>query len=292
MEKSVIVRAPAKINLALDIAGKRADGYHFIKSIMQSVSLYDQVEIKRSEKAGIRIDCDKKNIPLNADNLAVKAASAFFSYIGASPEGLDIAIKKNIPIQAGLAGGSADAAAVLVGLNHLWEAGLSGRQLCDIGIQLGADVPFCIVGGTALAEGIGEILLPLPSLTDCSILIVQGEAGRSTSEVFRQFDQASPTEHPGIDEIIAAIAADNLNGAAPYCKNVLEQAAKLPELQEIKAAMKEYGALCSLMTGSGSAIFGLFEKKRACSACCDAIKERVSFAEICAPLKNGAEVKE
>lgn len=289
MNGSVTVRAPAKINLLLDIIGKGADGYHFLRTVMQTVSLYDKITVRQENEAGIRIYCDKENIPTDKTNLAYKAAEAFFNYTRLQGHGLGITLKKSIPSQAGLAGGSADAAGVLIGLNVLFEAGLSYEELKGIGLTLGADVPFCIRGGTALAEGIGEIITPLPDISDdCVFLIVKPPIGCSTPAVFKAYDEIEAPVHPDFDGLIAAAAAGNTENFAPLCSNILEQAVSIPEIEKIKNTMLLNGAAGASMTGSGSAVFGIFEKKKAADSCADLFPEEY-FTAVCKAALNGAE---
>lgn len=290
MDSSVTVRAPAKINLLLDIIGKGADGYHFLRTVMQTVSLYDKITIRLENEAGIRIYCDKENIPLDSENLAYKAAEAFFNYTKLQGSGLGITLGKNIPSQAGLAGGSADAAGVLVGLNALFEAGLSYEELKEIGLTLGADVPFCIKGGTALAEGIGEILTTLPDISDdCVFLIAKPPIGCSTPAVFKAYDEIEAPAHPECDGLIAAAATGNPELFAPLCSNILEQAVSIHEIEKIKNTMLLNGAMGASMTGSGSAVFGIFEKKKQANDCADSLPAGY-FTAVCRASSTGAEI--
>ena len=290
MENSATARTSAKINLTLDIVGKRTDGYHFMKTIMQSVSIYDKIDVTINDSANIIISCDNKNVPCDRTNIAYKAAMAFFNYTKIKPVGLDIEIEKNIPIEAGLAGGSSNAAGVLLALDKLFNTELTEQQLCEIGVKLGADVPFCIVGGTALAEGIGEILMPLPNLDECYFVVAKGEKGVSTADAFSKYDSIIVKEHPDCDEMIAAIAVSNIKRVSELCMNVLENVADIPDIEHIKNIMDDNNALCSVMTGSGSAVFGIFEKKKYATACVDELRAIVDFAEICTPVKNGVEI--
>lgn len=290
METTVTVRTPAKINLILDILGKRTDGYHFMKTIMQSVSIYDKITVDINSTGRITAFCNAEGVPCDEKNTVVKAAKEFFSFNNIETTGLEIIIDKTIPVQAGLAGGSSDAAGVLVALNELYQTGLSNEQLCDIGEKIGADVPFCIIGGTALAEGIGELLTPLPELSDCYIVIAKGEKGISTVEAFEKYDKLSVLNHPDSDGMIAAIAAGNLKETAALCINVFESLADIQDICDIKKTMLEYGALCSIMTGSGSAVFGIFEKKKYANACADELDKYYSFSKVCTPVKSGAEI--
>ncbi len=290
MDSSVAVRTPAKINLTLDIVGKRSDGYHFMKTVMQSVSICDIVSVELKDEDGIEISCDDENVPLDERNIVHKAASAFFEYTKLKPCGLGISIEKNIPMQAGLAGGSANAAGVIVALNELFETELSLHQLCEIGVKVGADVPFCITGGTALAEGIGEIMTPLPALPECSIVIAKGKEGISTAQAFKKYDSLIIKEHPDCDEMVVALAVGNIKRVGELCMNVLEAAADIPDIAMIKKTMLDCGALCSVMTGSGSAVYGIFSKKKHALACLDELDGLADFAKLCTPIESGAEI--
>ncbi len=283
----ITVKAYAKINLSLDITGKRDDGYHLLRTVMQSISICDIITIVKTEGDDITITCDNPAIPLGEKNIVYKTAKLFFEKTGKS-SGLEINIEKHIPHQAGMGGGSADAAAMLVALNELFEAGLSAKELCEIGVTLGADVPFCIEGGTALCEGIGEIITPLQPLRKCVVLISKPKKGISTVEAFRVFDSLTGISSPDVDAMVIAIS----NGLpyAQHCKNVLEFTALLAELDEIKSGMKAYGATASCMTGSGSAVFGLFESEFPAKECYKKLQEDVGFAEICYPVNCGCEI--
>lgn len=290
MESTVTVRTPAKINLTLDIVGKRTDGYHFMKTVMQSISIYDSVTLEQNTTGGITVFCNSDNVPSDETNTAFKAAKAFFEYAEIKNKGLQIIIDKKIPVQAGLAGGSADAAGVIVGLNELYNAELSVNELCEIGVKVGADVPFCIVGGTALAEGIGELLTPLPDLSDCFIVVAKGEKGISTAEAFEKIDSGLILNHPDSDGMIAAIASGNIPEIGPLCLNVFENVTSLSDIDEIKDVMKQNHALCAVMSGSGSSVFGIFEKKRYANACEEELSRIADFVQICTPVSEGAQI--
>lgn len=293
MESSISVRTPAKINLSLDIVGKRTDGYHFMKTVLQTVSVYDVVTLRLREDGQLLLSCphcSHADFPYDENNLAVKAARAFYEATGTPFSGLEINLEKNIPLQAGLAGGSADAAGVLTALNALHETALTTARLCEIGVTLGADVPFCLTGGTALAEGIGEIILPLPNLPECYIVIAKGAAGVSTAEAFRKYDSILVSRRPDTDEMIAAVAVGNIPRVAELCCNVLENTADLADIQAIKSILLENGALCAQMTGSGSAVFGIFEKKRLAFACADELQKAFDYAVVCTPAEAGIEI--
>ncbi len=261
------VRAHGKINLALDVLGRRDNGYHDVRMIMQSVGLYDNVEIvnigpSASGKPEIDIETNLRYLPNNENNLAHKAAYLLMDefYIARH---IAIRIKKMIPVAAGMAGGSADAAAVLKGVNRLFDLGLSNEELKKRGVTLGADIPYCIDGGTALSEGIGEILTPLPPMPQCIILLVKPPINVSTKLVYEKLDSKEIEYHPDIDGMIDAIKAGDLYGMASKLGNVLQTVTETeyPIITEIKEKMLEMGALNSMMSGSGPTVFGIFDDR-------------------------------
>lgn len=263
------VRAHGKINLALDVLRKREDGYHEVRMIMQSVGLYDNIEIvnlgpSASGKPEIDVETNLRYLPNNENNLAYKAAmllmEEFFIY-----SHIAIKIKKMIPVAAGMAGGSADAAAVLKGVNKLFGLQLTNEELKKRGVTLGADIPYCIDGGTALSEGIGEILTPLPPMPQCIILLVKPPINVSTKLVYGKLDAASNEYHPDIDGMIDAIKHNDLLGMTKKMGNVLATVteAEYPIISQIKDIMVEMGALGSMMSGSGPTVFGIFDNREA-----------------------------
>ncbi|MBP3360051.1 MAG: 4-(cytidine 5'-diphospho)-2-C-methyl-D-erythritol kinase [Clostridia bacterium] len=267
MNERVISKAFAKINLTLDVLGKRADGYHDIETVMQSVSLFDLVIIDKTAAKGIRITTNIRSLPCNEKNIAYKAAALFFEETGA-PGGVKMLFHKNIPIGAGLAGGSADGAAVLVSMNRLFGNPLSDERLLELGARIGADVPFCIRCGAAVARGIGEKLSPAPHMPGIPLLIVKPKISISTAEMYEALDDVIITKRPDTGRMLEALrsaAAENV--AAELC-NVMEPPAceKYPVIGEIKKKMLSCGALGAAMTGSGSAVFGIFASKRSADA--------------------------
>lgn len=261
------VRAHGKINLALDVLRKREDGYHDVRMIMQSVGLYDNIEIVNSGpsatgKPEIDIETNLRYLPNNENNLAYKAAMLLMEefYISAH---IAIRIKKMIPVAAGMAGGSADAAAVMKGVNRLFGLRLTNEELKKRGVTLGADIPYCIDGGTALSEGIGEILTPLPPMPPCIILLVKPPINVSTKLVYGRLDAGNIEYHPDIDGMIAAIKAGKLADMATKMGNVLQTVTETeyPVITKIKDIMLKMGALNSMMSGSGPTVFGLFSDR-------------------------------
>lgn len=261
------VRAHGKINLALDVLGRRDNGYHDVRMIMQSVGLYDNVEITNlgpsaSGKPEIDIETNLRYLPNNENNLAYKAAMLLMEEFYVARH-ISIRIKKLIPVAAGMAGGSADAAAVLKGVNKLFGLSLSNEELKKRGVSLGADIPYCIDGGTALSEGIGEILTPLPPMPQCIILLVKPPINVSTKLVYEKLDSKEIEYHPDIDGMIDAIKAGDLHGMASKLGNVLQTVteSEYPIITEIKDKMLEMGALNSMMSGSGPTVFGIFNDR-------------------------------
>ena len=259
MKERVEIEAHAKINLALDVTGKRPNGYHDVRMIMQSIRLYDRVVIEKTEEEGVNLRSDLSGLPCGKGNLAYDAAMLFFERTGILA-GVSIFLEKHIPVAAGLAGGSTDAAAVLRGLNELFETGLSTEQLCEMGLKLGADVPYCITGGTALAEGIGEKLTRLPDAPSFHVVLIKPDASASTKEIYGRLVLDEKTCHPDVDGMMRAIEAGDYLGISSRLGNVLEPVTRemCPEIEKIERAMKSFGAEGTLMSGSGPTVFGLF----------------------------------
>jgi len=258
---TIQLKAKAKINLSLDVLGKRQDGYHELKTIMQTVELHDIVTLETAE-SGIQIGCNKQYVPADENNIAWKAANLLIKKYNIK-KGIRIYIQKNIPVAAGLAGGSADAASVLRGINLLYNLGMSNNELMAAGLEIGADVPFCIRGGTMLAEGIGEKLTPLKCLDGVDILIIKPKVSVSTAWVYKNLDLSAINFRPDTDKLISAIEQKKLDFLAENMKNVLETVT-LPKhkvLDEIKSRLIECGALGSMMSGSGPSVFGIFKNR-------------------------------
>lgn len=285
------VKAFAKINLTLDITGKDDNGYHTLSMIMQSVSLHDTITIKCADSEGIEITSSNKRLPNDSRNLAYKAAELFFSKTGISA-GISIDIKKSIPISAGLAGGSADAAGVLVGLNSLFETELSEKELCEYGSLIGSDIPFCIVGGTALCEGYGEKITKLTPLAQCYILIAKPNAGMSTQKAYSLFDE-SDVSGPIInnDKAIESINNNDIDSLCIYLGNKLQPVTEkeVESVKQIASSMLLRGAKNAIMTGSGTAVFGIFENRLTAEKCLKQIaKDNISY--IVTPVNTGTEI--
>ena len=255
------INAYAKINIGLDVLRRRSDGYHEVRMIMQSIGIHDELDIERSSGSGIRINTDRQNLPVNEDNLVYKAARLIMDEYGVKG-GLNVNLSKNIPVAAGLAGGSTDAAATLVAVNELYGLGLDKEELRRLGVRIGADVPFCIMQGTVLSEGIGEILTPLKPCPWCRILLAKPPIGVSTAYVYTHLKLDEVT-HPDIDGIISGIEKGDLYGIADNMGNVLESVTipANPVVGDIKDIMRENGAFSVLMSGSGPSVFGMFDNE-------------------------------
>lgn len=262
---SITLNANAKINLYLDITGRRADGYHLLKTVMQSVSLHDTVTVTE-KSGGITLFCDNPSIPCNEKNIAHKAANAFFNAFGET-HGVEISIQKRIPCEAGMGGGSADGAAVLYALNELYGKPFTTEQLCKIGVTVGADVPFCIVGGTKLCEGVGEIFTPLAALTDCTIVLVQPRFTCDTRAAYRAFDENPIASGGNFKTFRNALESGRLSEMSAAMYNVFEVLYNNPEIARTKRLFAENNALSSMMTGSGSVLFGIFTDEKDAQYC-------------------------
>ena len=254
----ITLDANAKINLSLDVTGRREDGYHFVSMVMQSVSLCDRVELEKAEE--IILETDSGEIPADESNIAYKAAALFIEKYGIDG-GVKIKIEKNIPVCAGLAGGSTDAAAVLKGLNLLYGLDLTEEELMETGLKLGADVPFCIMGGTALAEGIGEKLTRIAPFKDVIICLAKPDFPVSTPQAYKEIDSKPLEKHPDNKKMITAIENRDLKDVCSEMLNVFEEVMrdKHPQIEEIKRVMKTCGATGTLMSGSGPSVYGIFE---------------------------------
>lgn len=261
--KRIRLKAMAKINLGLDVVKKREDGYHEVRMIMQTIRMFDQIQLEIKETPGIQVRTNLVYLPTNEDNLVYKAANLLMKEFHVE-KGLSIDLRKFIPVAAGMAGGSSDAAAVMVGVNRLFRLNLSSEELMARGVKIGADVPYCIMRGTALAEGIGEKLTALPPAPDCHVLIAKPGIHVSTKFVYTNLKADELKSHPDIDGQTAAIRAGDLKQMAALCSNVLETVTvpSYPVIERIKDVMKDCGALNACMSGSGPTVFGLFEDRR------------------------------
>lgn len=275
------LQAFAKINLGLDVLGKREDGYHEVRMIMQTIRMYDQLDMRKSVEPGIHLTTNKKYIPVDENNLVWRAAKLMMDTCGIM-EGVSIHLHKVIPVAAGMAGGSSDAAATLVGMNRLFHCGLSKEKLMELGVQIGADVPYCVLRGTALAEGIGEKLTVLPPMPDCWILIGKPGISVSTKYVYTTLDLNTDTVHPDIDGMKKALKDGNLYGITERMGNVLQDVTipAYPEVERIKEQMKTLGAVNAMMSGSGPTVFGIFDNEEKAQEACQKLRESGSCQQV------------
>lgn len=268
------LKALGKVNLGLDVLGKRENGYHDVRMVMQTVYLYDQIRMKKEKDPGITVDTNLYYLPVNENNLVYKAAKLLIDEFGIK-EGVKISLDKHIPVAAGMAGGSSDAAAVLFGMNRMFGLGLLREELMERGVAIGADVPYCIMRGTVLAEGIGEILTPLPAMPRCAVLLAKPPVAVSTKQVYEKLDLKEIIKHPDIDGILEGLKNQDLYEVASNMGNVLEEVtiSEYPVIEEIKGAMKAAGALNAIMSGSGPTVFGIFANKNQARSAMQKIKQ-------------------
>lgn len=257
------IKAMAKVNLGLDVLRRLENGYHEVKMVMQTVDLYDELTVVKEETKEITITSNAGELPLNEDNLIYKAAKLLFQKAG-NEYGVSIHLNKNIPIAAGMAGGSTDAAATLLAVNALFGFGYSKEELAEIGVKIGADVPYCIYGGTCLSEGIGEILTKLPDAPDCYIVIAKPPIGVSTKYVYENLHIETVQEHPDMDGMVEAIQKGSLKDVTDKMGNVLETVTvkRYPEIAKMKQCLLDNGAENALMSGSGPTVFGIFTERK------------------------------
>ncbi len=273
MENTITRNAYAKINLALDVVRRLPNGYHEVRMIMQTVDICDVLTFKKA-KEGISLKVDNIELPTDGNNLICKAAKLLLETAGVNG-GVDITLEKHIPIAAGMAGGSTDAAAALLAVNELYELGFGMEELKAIGVKIGADVPYCIEGGTALAEGIGEVLTPLVAPPHCYLVVAKPDINVSTKFVYENLKANELEIHPDVDGMIADLNAGDLTGIAEKLGNVLETVTipAYPIIQEIKDTLKEQGAINALMSGSGPTVFGLFSNEEQAVAAADQVRD-------------------
>ena len=289
MNMELTRRAYAKINLGLDVTGKRDDGYHLVRMIMQNIDIYDTLTFKDNESGDITLSCSKEGIPTDGKNLICKVAMQLKAEYNVS-RGADIHLDKVIPAAAGMAGGSTDAAATYRALNELWNLGMSEDDMCRLAVKLGADIPYCIVGGTALSEGIGEVLTPLKDMADCSIVIAKPGIDVSTGWVYTELDNSKEVQHPDIDAIRKTIESGDIPGMCGLIDNVLEPVttSKYPVIKEIEKVLEENGAVGAFMTGSGPTVFALARSGEQAEAMAAFLRESVD-AEVFVTKTVGTE---
>ncbi|MCR5580441.1 MAG: 4-(cytidine 5'-diphospho)-2-C-methyl-D-erythritol kinase [Pseudobutyrivibrio sp.] len=272
---SINLKALGKINIGLDVTGVRADGYHEVRMIMQTVNLFDKVTITKSKDSSVTMSTNLRFLPINDDNLCIKAAKLLLDEFHINT-GVHIDLEKHIPVAAGMAGGSTDAAAVLFGINKIFNLKLNSKDLMERGVKLGADVPYCVMRGTALAEGIGEVLTPLNPMVKCPVLIAKPGISVSTKQVYESLDACfDRVKHPDIDQLISDIDAKDLQGICDHMGNVLEEVTipLHPIIADIKAHMMEHGAVGAMMSGSGPTVFGFFRDNKTAKAAKEALTE-------------------
>ncbi|MEE1078582.1 MAG: 4-(cytidine 5'-diphospho)-2-C-methyl-D-erythritol kinase [Agathobacter sp.] len=256
----ISLKALAKINLGLDVVRRREDGYHEVRMVMQTIHLFDRLEIKKTKESGIKITSNLSFLPVNENNLVYKAGKLLMDEFHIT-EGVSVNLTKRIPVAAGMAGGSTDAAAMMYGMNEIFELGLSRQELMERGVKIGADVPYCLMRGTALAEGIGEELSALPPMVKCPVLIAKPQISVSTKFVYENLKLDENTVHPDIDQLISHIKNQDLHAIANTMGNVLETVTipNYPIIDDIKKQMMASGAINAMMSGSGPTVFGLFD---------------------------------
>lgn len=277
----IVTKAYAKINLGLDVLRKRSDGYHDVKMIMQTVDLYDVLSFSKKEEETITISTQKEELPVQEDNLIYKAVKLMKETYGFAG-GVHVDLIKNIPIAAGMAGGSTDAAATLRGINELFELGVPVQELEKIAVKIGADVPYCIQGGTVISEGIGEVLTRLPDAPQCILLIAKPDISVSTKYVYENLNLPQISNHPDIDALAEQIKKEDVSGMICHMDNVLENVTekKYEIITQIKKVMIKHGAMKALMSGSGPTVFGIFETMVQAADAYDSLKERGMAREI------------
>lgn len=279
-------KAYAKLNLSLDVTGRREDGYHDLAMLMQTVSLCDDVRLRFRDDGKVRANSNLRFIPGDERNLAVRAALRFLEAVGDGGQGLQIDLRKEIPVGAGMGGGSADAAAVLRGMNRLYGKPMGRRELEALAEQIGSDVAFCVTGGTALAEGRGEKLTDLPPMPDCVFVICKPSFPISTPELYRKLDSAPVRIHPDTPGLLAAVETGDLQALCRRMYNVFEEIddRRLRTVAEIKGKLLDHRALSAMMTGTGSAVFGVFDNQKDAEAACAALREELRFCCTARPV--------
>lgn len=271
----ISVKALAKINLGLDVVRRREDGYHEVKMIMQTIHLFDRVQLKKKKEAEVTLRTNLSFLPVDENNLAYRAAEMLRTEFDIK-EGVEINLEKHIPVAAGMAGGSTDGAAVLYAMNEMFELGLSKQMLMDRGVKLGADVPYCIMRGTALAEGIGEKLTQLPPMVKCPVLIAKPQISVSTRYVYEHLQLSDQSVHPNIDKLVEKIREKDLEQIGAAMGNILETVTipEHPEIEAIKSCMIKAGAVNAMMSGSGPTVFGLYATREEAKRATEAVREQ------------------
>lgn len=277
------VRAYGKINLTLDVLGRRRDGYHLLDTVMQTVSIWDELEIQQSHEPGIHLQCNRESLPLDSKNTVYRAVKLFMEDQGLLNEGVSVFIRKYIPSRSGMGGGSADAAAVLRGLNEMFRTNLSAEKLMEIGERIGADVPFCVVGGAARCTGTGAEVSPAPAMPKCWLVVCKPPVGMSTPRAYALLDQYPLSSTPATPRMMDALAAGNLREIGRNVSNRFDETLQLAQVQTIKRILMESGALGAMMTGSGSSVYGIFENEQTARSAMERLdgQGRVFLAQPC-----------
>ena len=283
--------AYAKLNLSLDVTGRREDGYHDMLMVMQTISVSDRIDLELTPEPGIQASCNFHYVPTDSRNLAVRAAEVYLQAVGAAQQaekGVSIRMEKHIPVGAGMAGGSADAAAVLRGMNRLFGSPLNRRELEELACRVGSDVAFCVAGGTQLAKGRGEVLEDLPPLPPCRIVVCKPGFSISTPELFRKLDSVSLRRHPDTAGMLAALNDADLREIGIRMYNVFEDVPdrRMRQAGEIKSVLLDHGALGAMMTGTGSAVFGVFSDAAAAERCAADLKKEHRFCRVAEPVER------
>ncbi len=291
MNMEIKVKAYAKVNLLLDIISKLPNGYHNLFTVMQSVSLFDTLTVRKTESGGIVIRCAAEGVPEDETNIAYKAAEAFFDFYSIDDHSIEIEIIKNIPHAAGLAGGSADGAAVFRALCSLYGVKPTPSQAVKILSPVGADLPFCYCGGTALCQYIGNVISPLPELPECFIVIAKPEQAVPTKGAYAHYDEiSSRVRHPDNYGMLHAVMKSEMNEIAKRCYNVFEQAIEVCDRADIKGVLRSCGALAGCMSGSGPSVFGIFDNKESAEKAVSALKKTVKEVYLTSPVPYGTEI--
>ena len=283
--------AYAKLNLSLDVTGRREDGYHDMLMVMQTISVSDRIDLELTEEPGIQAECNFRYVPTDGRNLAVRAVQVYLQAVAENQhetQGVSIRLEKHTPVGAGMAGGSADAAAVLRGMNRLFGSPLNRKELEALAGQVGSDVAFCIAGGTQLAKGRGEQLEDLPPLPPCWIVVCKPGFSISTPELFRKLDEVSLRRHPDTAGMLAALREEDLRGIGIRMYNVFEDVPdrRMRQTGEIKSVLLDHGALGAMMTGTGSAVFGIFSNTEAAERCAADLKKEHRFCRVAEPVEQ------
>lgn len=288
MLNSISLKAYAKINLALDVLGRRENGYHDVKMIMQNLDIYDELDFELIGPGDeIIIEANREDIPTDGRNLIAKAIRLMYEEYKVSSS-IKVKLVKNIPVEAGMAGGSTDCAAALKAVNELFSLGADTNKLMELGVKLGADVPYCVLSQAALSEGIGEILTPIKGLKNCFVLVAKPPVGVSTAMVYKNLKLDESLKHPDVDGMVEALKNEDLNGVAERLGNVLESVTTVlyPEIDKLKDTMKEHGALNAIMSGSGPTVFGLYEDEETAKTAAEFIKQSEMANQIFVTVPN------